>query len=495
LALGTLISLALYFMVMLLIGLYAYKKSTSDVAGYMLGGRSLSPSVAALSAGASDMSGWMLMGLPGAMYISGLSSIWIAIGLVLGAFVNYLVVAPRLRTYTEIANDSITLPDFFENRFNDKSRLLRIVSSVVIVVFFTLYTSSGIVAGGKLFESSFGLNYEIGLYVTAGVVVAYTLFGGFLAVSLTDFVQGCIMFVALVLVPIVAVSEVGGIAEMQSTIETINPELLNLFSGVSVIGILSAMAWGLGYFGQPHIIVRFMAIRSVKDMPTARRIGMSWMIVAIIGAMATGFAGIAYVAKTGLKLDDAETIFIVLSQLLFSPLIAGFLLAAILAAIMSTISSQLLVTSSSLTGDFYQAFLHKDASEKQLVLVGRISVFVVALVAIYLAYDRNSSILSLVSNAWAGFGAAFGPVVIGCLYWKGMTRNGALAGIVSGAITVLIWIYAPITIDGQSLSSWMYEIVPGFIVCSLAIYLVSKSSPQVEEHIVEKFDEMLTHHK
>ncbi|MCJ8293803.1 MAG: sodium/proline symporter PutP [Colwellia sp.] len=494
-AIGTLISLTLYFIVMLLIGLYAYKKSTSDVAGYMLGGRSLSPSVAALSAGASDMSGWMLMGLPGAMYLTGVSSIWIAIGLVIGAFLNYLVVAPRLRTYTEIANDSITLPDFFENRFNDKSRLLRIVSSLVIVVFFTLYTSSGIVAGGKLFESSFGLNYEVGLYVTAGVVVAYTLFGGFLAVSLTDFVQGCIMFIALVLVPIVAISEVGGIAEMQNTVATINPELLNLFSGVSAIGIISAMAWGLGYFGQPHIIVRFMAIRSVKDMPTARRIGMTWMIVAIIGAMATGFAGIAYVAKTGIKLDDAETIFIVLSQLLFSPLIAGFLLAAILAAIMSTISSQLLVTSSSLTGDFYQAFLHRDASEKQLVLVGRISVFLVALVAIYLAYDRNSSILSLVSNAWAGFGAAFGPVVIGCLYWKGMTRNGALAGIIGGAVTVLIWIYAPITINGQSLSAWMYEIVPGFIVCSLAIYVFSKLSPKVEDSISSKFDEMLTHHK
>ena len=494
-AIGTLISLTLYFIVMLLIGLYAYKKSTSDVAGYMLGGRSLSPSVAALSAGASDMSGWMLMGLPGAMYLTGVSSIWIAIGLVIGAFLNYLVVAPRLRTYTEIANDSITLPDFFENRFNDKSRLLRIVSSLVIVVFFTLNTSSGIVAGGKLFESSFGLNYEVGLYVTAGGVVAYTLFGGFLAVSLTDFVQGCIMFIALVLVPIVAISEVGGIAEMQTTIETINPELLNIFSGVSAIGIISAMAWGLGYFGQPHIIVRFMAIRNVKDMPTARRIGMTWMIVAIIGAMATGFAGIAYVAKTGIKLDDAETIFIVLSQLLFSPLIAGFLLAAILAAIMSTISSQLLVTSSSLTGDFYQAFLHRDASEKQLVLVGRISVFLVALVAIYLAYDRNSSILSLVSNAWAGFGAAFGPVVIGCLYWKGMTRNGALAGIISGAVTVLIWIYAPITINGQSLSAWMYEIVPGFIVCSLAIYVFSKLSPKVEDSISTKFDEMLTHHK
>jgi sodium/proline symporter len=495
LAIGTLISLTLYFIVMLLIGLYAYKKSTSDVAGYMLGGRSLSPSVAALSAGASDMSGWMLMGLPGAMYISGLSSLWIAIGLVIGAFLNYLVVAPRLRTYTEIANDSITLPDFFENRFNDKSRLLRIVSSVVIVVFFTLYTSSGVVAGGKLFESSFGLNYEVGLYVTASVVVAYTLFGGFLAVSLTDFVQGCIMFVALILVPVVAISEVGGLAEMQSTIETINPDLLDIFSGVSAIGIISAMAWGLGYFGQPHIIVRFMAIRSVKEMPTARRIGMSWMIVAIIGAMATGLAGIAYVAKTGMKFDDAETIFIVLSQLLFSPLIAGFLLAAILAAIMSTISSQLLVTSSSLTGDFYQAFLHRDASEKQLVLVGRISVFVVALVAIYLAYDRDSSILSLVSNAWAGFGAAFGPVIIGCLYWKDMTRNGALAGMLSGAITVLIWIYAPITIGGQALSAVMYEIVPGFIVCSLAIYIVSKLSPKVEESICIKFDEMLEVHK
>ncbi|MFT4871185.1 MAG: sodium/proline symporter, partial [Colwellia sp.] len=272
-------------------------------------------------------------------------------------------------------------------------------------------------------------------------------------------------------------------------------DLLDIFSGVSAIGIISAMAWGLGYFGQPHIIVRFMAIRSVKEMPIARRIGMSWMIVAIIGAMATGLAGIAYVAKTGMKFDDAETIFIVLSQLLFSPLIAGFLLAAILAAIMSTISSQLLVTSSSLTGDFYQAFLHRDASEKQLVFVGRISVFVVALVAIYLAYDRDSTILSLVSNAWAGFGAAFGPVIIGCLYWKDMTRNGALAGMLSGAITVLIWIYAPITIGGQALSAVMYEIVPGFIVCSLAIYIVSKLSPKVEESICIKFDEMLEVHK
>ena len=483
-AIGTIISLALYFLLMLAIGLYAYRKSTSDSAGFMLGGRSLSPSVTALSAGASDMSGWMLMGVPGAMYLTGLSSAWISIGLVFGAYLNYLIVAPRLRIYTELANDAITIPDFFENRFADNSHVLRIFSSIVIILFFTLYTSSGIVAGGKLFESSFGLSYEIGLYITAGVVVMYTLFGGFLAVSLTDFVQGCIMFIALVLVPIVVINDVGGITAVANSIEQVNPNLLNMFNDVGFVAILSAMAWGLGYFGQPHIIVRFMAIRSVKDLPVARRIGMSWMIVALFGAMATGFSGVAYVAKTGVDLADAETIFILLSQVLFHPLIAGFLLAAILAAIMSTISSQLLVTSSSLTGDFYQAFLNKNATEKQLVFVGRISVALVAFVAVMLAYNRDSSILSLVSNAWAGFGAAFGPLVIFSLYWKKMTKHGALAGMLTGAVTVLIWIYAPITIDGQSLSSVMYEIVPGFIVASISIVVVSlltaKSQPEIE---------------
>ncbi|WP_440875788.1 sodium/proline symporter PutP [Thalassotalea sp. PLHSN55] len=479
---------------MLAIGLYAFKKSTSDAAGYMLGGRNLSPSVTALSAGASDMSGWMLMGLPGAMYISGLSSAWIALGLVIGAYCNYLIVAPRLRTYTEIANDSITLPDFFEHRFEDKSRILRIVCSVVIIVFFTLYTSSGVVAGGKLFENSFGLNYDLGLYITAGIVVIYTLFGGFLAVSLTDFVQGCIMLIALVLVPVVVLIDIGGIGQMNQSIAAVNPDLLNIFSGVSLLSIISAMAWGLGYFGQPHIIVRFMAIRSVKDLPVARRIGMSWMIIAIIGAMATGFAGIAYVVNNGAKLDDAETIFIYLSQILFHPLVAGFLLAAILAAIMSTISSQLLVTSSSLTGDFYQAFLNKEATDKQLVFVGRLSVVIVAMFAISLAQDRDSSILTLVSHAWAGFGAAFGPVIIGSLFWKRMTRNGALAGIITGAVTVLVWSKAPITVNGSSLSSLMYEIVPGFLLASFAVYVVSMMSKPVSETITAKFDEMLKEH-
>ena len=492
----TIISIGLYFLVMLGIGLYSFKQSNTDVEGYMLGGRNLSPKVTALSAGASDMSGWMLMGLPGAMYVSGLSSAWIAVGLAIGAYLNYLWVAPRLRVYTELAKNALTIPDYFANRFNDNSHSLRLISSVVIVIFFTLYTSSGVVAGGKLFESSFGLSYEMGLYVTAGVVVAYTLLGGFMAVSITDFVQGCIMFVSLVLVPVVVLFDLDGFSGAATQLATYDADYLDFFidastgETVTAIGIISLLSWGLGYFGQPHIIVRFMAIRSVKDIKTARRIGISWMLVSITGALATGLLGLAYVTKTQSDMGDPETIFIYLSQVLFHPLISGFLLGAILAAIMSTISSQLLVTSSSLTGDFYQAFLRKQASQQELVTAGRISVALVALVAIYLAYDRNSTILDLVSNAWAGFGAAFGPVILISLVWKQMTRLAAILGMLSGAITVLIWIYAPITLDGQVLSSWLYEIVPGFAVCSLTIIVVSLLSKQDDQLVADTFDEV-----
>jgi SSS family solute:Na+ symporter/sodium/proline symporter len=472
---------------MLGIGLYAYRKSTSDVSGYMLGGRSLPPSVAALSAGASDMSGWILMGLPGAMFVTGFSSTWIATGLVIGAWLNYLLVAPRLRVYTEVANDAITIPDYFANRFEDKGNALRIVSALVIIVFFTLYTSSGVVAGGKLFENSFGMSYESGLYITTGVVVLYTLFGGFLAVSLTDFVQGCIMFVALILVPVVTFSLLDN--PLSVTLNELNPQMLTWVGAGGAIGIISAMSWGLGYFGQPHIIVRFMSVRSVKDMPVARRIGMSWMIIAALGAVFTGLFGAAYAHEKNLVVDDPETIFLILSQLLFHPLIAGFLLAAILAAIMSTISSQLLVSSSSLTEDFYKIFIRRDASDKELVFVGRISVALVALCAIYLAYDRDSSILDLVSNAWAGFGAAFGPLVLFSLLWKRMNFAGALAGMLVGAGTVLVWIYAPITVGGQSLSSLIYEIVPGFILSSIAIVVVSLITSAPSTQITDKFTE------
>lgn len=504
---GTLISLALYLLVMLGIGVYAYFKSTSDLGDYMLGGRRLGPGVTALSAGASDMSGWMLMGLPGAFYLAGFSEVWLALGLLIGAYVNYRVVAPRLRMYTYVAKDSITIPDYFENRFQDKTRLLRLVSAVVIVIFFTLYTASGVYAGGTLFENAFGMDYHKGIVLTAAVVVAYTLLGGFLAVSMTDFVQGCIMFVALIMVPLVAFGMLGGIDPVTTEVEEINPAMLNPFYGITFLGTISLLAWGLGYFGQPHIIVRFMAIKSVRDFKAARRIGMTWMTVAIIGAMLTGLTGAAYMSLHAEDvtvgaymaegtLENSETIFIVLSQILFHPFIGGFLLAAILAAIMSTISSQLLVTSSALTQDFYKSFLNKDASDKLQVLVGRISVFLVAIVAIGIVWVPQGTILDQVGNAWAGFGSAFGPLIVISLYWKRMTMQGALAGMLTGAFTVLFWIYVPILAEGETLSSVVYEMVPGVLLSTLAIFVVSrltqKPSDSINEGFVEMKDELQT---
>jgi sodium/proline symporter len=489
------VSLLAYFVLMMAIGVYAYRKSTSSVSEYMLGGRNLHPAVVALSAGASDMSGWMLMGLPGAVYLSGLGAAWIAVGLVIGAYFNYVLVAPRLRVYTEHADDAITIPDYFEKRFCDDSHTLRVFSSIVIVVFFTIYTSAGIVAGGKLFETSFGLSYELGLIITASVVVAYTMFGGFLAVSLTDFVQGCIMFVALILVPVITYFHLDSLSIPSASESDIDTHL-SWFAGVSALGLISSLSWGLGYFGQPHIIVRFMAIRSLSDVKTARRIGMSWMVVTVIGSVLTGLFGYYYIRNTNVVLDDPETVFIFLSQILFHPIIAGFLLAAILAAIMSTISSQLLVCASSLSEDFYKNFLHRSASQTELVTVGRLSVLGVSIVAGVLALDRDSSILTLVSNAWAGFGAAFGPVILLSLFWANLTRNGALAGMLSGAVTVLVWIYGPFSIGGESLSAILYEIIPGFIVClvvSVAVSVMGKPVQVSVLHRHQEFTRLLEH--
>lgn len=485
---GTIFTLAVYFIGMLAIGFYAWRKSTQNIKGYLLGGRDLGPWVAALSAGAADMSGWLLMGLPGAIYVAGLSASWIAIGLLIGAYLNYLIVAPRLRVHTERSGDSITVPEFFEKRFDDRSHALRAISALVIIIFFTLYTSSGMVAGGKLFESAFGADYTFGLWLTAGVVMVYTFFGGFLAVSLTDFVQGAIMFVALVLMPVVALTEVGGPSIALAEVTSVNPDYL-LMTNVALATIVSSLAWGLGYFGQPHIITRFMAVRSIRDVPMMRRIGMSWMAVTLAGALATGFVGLAYATRMGIEVEDPETIFIILADLLFHPLITGFLLAALLAAIMSTISSQLLVSSSSLTEDFYRTWFRREASQKELVLIGRFSVIVVSLVAILLAYAPDSNILGLVANAWAGFGAAFGPIILLSLTWKRMTRNGALVGMVAGAATVLFWIYAPVLADGAALSSLIYEIVPGFVVCALAAIIVSLLGSPPPESVQRDFEE------
>ncbi|MBM7645242.1 SSS family solute:Na+ symporter [Scopulibacillus daqui] len=480
---GVLISLSIYIIVLLLIGYWSYKR-TSTLSDYMLGGRGLGPWVTALSAGASDMSGWMVMGLPGAMYATGLSSAWLAIGLTLGAYVNYLVLAPRLRIYTEIANDSITIPDFLENRFNDKQNILRLVSGLVILVFFALYTASGMVSGGTLFKSAFHLDYRLGLFLTAGVVIIYTLFGGFLAVSMTDFVQGVIMFVALIMVPIVAFTHIGSTQVMFHDIKSVNPSLLSIFKGTSVLGIISFFAWGLGYFGQPHIIVRFMAITSSKELRVARRVGIGWMALSLIGAMLTGLIGISYFLRHGGSLHNPETVLIQFANILFNPYITGFILAAMLAAIMSTISSQLLVTSSAVTNDFYKTFIRREATDKELVLVGRLAVLAVSIIALLLSISPNQTILSLVGHAWAGFGSAFGPAILVSLYWKRMTKWGALAGLIVGGLTVIIWLIIP------GLSDFLYEMIPGFFLSLAAVIVVSLLTKEPDEAVNLEFEEM-----
>ena len=486
------ISITIYFVAMLLIGLFAYRTSTSNMSGYILGGRKVSPHVTALSAGASDMSGWMLMGLPGAMFLVGYETIYIALGLLVGALLNYLLVAPRLRIYTKLADDALTLPEFFSSRFGNGRTSLRITSAIIIVVFFTLYTSAGLVAGGKLFESAFDVDYHLGLMITMSVVVAYTLLGGFLAVSMTDFVQGCIMFVALILVPVVAYQQFSSFEEVNRFASQSIPTMTAGLTEVTVLGIIGSLAWGLGYFGQPHIIVRFMAIRSVADIPVARNIGISWMLVTIIGALGTGLIGVAYANKFSLPVSDPETIFIIFSEILFHPLISGFLMAAILAAIMSTISSQLLVSASSLTEDLYHVLSkHSEVDTNKSVLIGRCGVAGVAVVALLLSLDRSNSILNLVSNAWAGFGAAFGPLVLFSLYKANLTYKASIAGIITGAVTVLFWIYAPVLPDGQSLSSIVYEIIPGFIASTAVIAAVSVFDKKPSEQVTRQFAESL----
>jgi len=479
----TLITFVIYILVMVLIGLMAYR-STNNLSDYILGGRRLGSVVTALSAGASDMSGWLLMGLPGAIYFSGLSEAWIAVGLIVGAYLNWLLVAGRLRMQTQHNGDALTLPDYFTGRFDDRSGLLRVISAVVILVFFTIYCASGVVAGARLFQGTFGMPYETALWAGAAATIAYTFIGGFLAVSWTDTVQATLVLFALILTPIVVVLATGGIDTTFLAIEAQDPAHFDLFKDASIIGMVSLLGWGLGYFGQPHILARFMAADSVQSIAKARRISMVWMVVCLIGTVGVGFFGIAYFSSNphlaGAVTADREQVFIELAKLLFNPWVAGVLLSAILAAVMSTLSCQLLVCSSALTEDFYKAFLRKDASQNELVWVGRAMVLLIALVAIALAANPDNSVLGLVSYAWAGFGAAFGPVVLLSVMWKGMTRNGALAGMIVGAVTVLVWKHFALL--------GLYEIIPGFIFASLAIYVVSMTGQKPSAGMLSRFE-------
>ncbi|EGA71711.1 Sodium/proline symporter [Vibrio sinaloensis DSM 21326] len=467
-----------YLILMLAIGVIAYQR-TKNSSDYFLGGRSLGPWPAALSAGASDMSGWLLLGLPGYAYAAGIEAFWLAGGLLVGTWLNWLINAKRLRTYS-ITTDALTLPEFLSRRFNDKSKMIQVISAFFILLFFLFYTSSGLVAGGKLFETVFGLDYTTAVVIGTVCVVSYTLFGGFLAVSWTDLVQGLLMSAALLIVPIAAME--GGFSDLSGQLESINPELLTLWNDskgepLSAIAIISLVAWGLGYFGQPHILARFKATRSNKDLTTARRIAVVWTALSMLGAMLVGIVGLIYVNNSGVSVDDGEKIFMLLVNALFHPVIAGILLAAILAAVMSTADSQLLVSSSALAEDFYKQVFKQDASSEEIVMVGRVAVVGISIVALVLAMTPDSSVLGLVSYAWAGFGAAFGPALILSLYWARMNRNGALAGILVGGITIVVW--------KQLSGGWfdVYEIVPGIIFSTLSIIVVSLLTGEPEESV------------
>jgi sodium/proline symporter len=465
---------------MLYIGWRGYR-NTSDLPDFVLGGRRLGSWVAALSAGASDMSGWLLLGLPGYAYLAGLESLWLAFGLVLGTWLNWRLQAPRLRVYTEYAGNSLTLPEFLANRFHDGSGVLRGVSALFILLFFLFYTSSMLVAGGKLFEAVFHLPYQWAVLMGAMTIVLYTSVGGFLAVSWTDLVQALLMAGALLLVPLLALSSPGGAG--LAGLERLDPQLLDIFTDragkpLSAIAIISLLGWGLGYFGQPHILARFKAIRSTRHIPGARRIALSWAALTLLAAILVGLAGIPYFDP---PLADPETVFIELVNLLFHPLIGGICLAAVLAAIMSTADSQLLVASSTLTEDFYKTLVRRQAGSRELVLIGRGAVLLLALIAVVLALNPESSVLGLVAYAWAGLGAAFGPTLLLSLYWRRMTRSGALAGILGGGLTVVVWKQ----LEGGLFD--LYEIVPAVLISLLAIVVTSLLSPPPAPAVLAEF--------
>lgn len=481
----TLVTFLFYIVAMVVIGLMAYR-ATTNFSDYILGGRRLGSFVTALSAGASDMSGWLLMGLPGAIYLSGLSEIWIAIGLIIGAWLNWLLVAGRLRVHTEVQYNALTLPDYFSNRFNDQKKIIRIVSAFIILVFFAIYCASGMVAGARLFESMFDMPYSTALWISAIATISYVFIGGFLAVSWTDTIQAGLMIFALLLTPIMVLLSFSDMTQLILVIEAARPQATNIIGDLSTVAIISLLAWGLGYFGQPHILVRFMAIDSVKSIPNARRIGMTWMILCLGGAVATGFYGIAFFQQNpefaSIVNNNPETVFMELTKILFNPWVAGIILAAILAAVMSTLSCQLLVCSSTLTEDFYKSLLRKNATQKELVWVGRFMVLAVALLAIGLASNPESKVLGLVAYAWAGFGAAFGPLILLSLFWKRMTLNGALFGMIVGAVVVIVW-------KNFWSDTGLYEIVPGFICSALTIIMISLLGKSPNEDITHRFDE------
>ncbi|WP_294428667.1 sodium/proline symporter PutP [uncultured Treponema sp.] len=507
-----LVAFVLYLGFMIYIGLRNANKNNSS-SDFFLGGRKVGPWVTALSAEASDSSAWLLMGLPGLCYLGGVKeTFWTALGLIVGTYLNWLFVAKPLRKCSVSFGDSITIPEFFTNRFKDKSHILSILSVVFIVFFFTIYTASGFVACAKLFNSVFGLPYHAGLAIGLVVILCYTITGGYTAVCTTDFVQGALIFVAFVFSATIAVISLGGPTEAMTQVQAFDARALANEFGESIrksfagnqtykgMSIISALAWGLGYFGMPHIIVRFMGIRSNAEIKKARRIGTVWMVISYIGTFLIGTLGTAYLLNHGVLLGtgsenvivegvtqfgDAETVFSATMLKMYPAFIGGIFLCAILAASMSTADSQLLAASSAVGQDIYKGIINKDADEKTVLNISRFTVFLIALIALFLSLNPNSSIFGLVSYAWAGFGATFGPLVLLALYWRGITAKGAIAGLITGFISVVLWHNVPASVH-QIFG--LYEIVPGFIICFIFSVVVSLIDKNKDAEMLTEFD-------
>ena len=491
---------AAYMVMMLLIGA-AYMKTGKSSEDYFLGGRSLGGWVVALSAQASDMSGWLLMGLPGSVYALGTGQWWIAVGLFLGTVFNWVIISGRLRRYTIVANNSLTLPAYFENRFHDKKKILLGSSSVIIVIFFLVYTASAFASGGKLFSTVFGCDYHLSLTISAVIILGYTFMGGFMAVCVTDFIQGMLMLVALVTVPIVAYALMDGnmmnvLGQTGVSADNFMNVMKNGDHNFTAVEIISQLAWGLGYCGMPHILVRFMAVKNQKELNKSKGIAIVWVVISLAMAVVIGVVGRAYLFPEVLGADggSTETVFIEMIKRMFTqdlrvPIVAGLFLCGILAAIMSTADSQLLVTASSMSEDIYKGIVKKDASEQSVMKMSKITVIGVALLAYLIAWDPNSSIMGLVSNAWAGLGAAFGPIVLMSLFWRRCNLQGAVAGIISGGLTVIIWDYIPLA-GGQTLGTvtGLYSLAIGFLISIVLIVAVSLCTKEPDAKILAEFD-------
>ena len=494
-----------YLFVMLWIGFF-FSKKQSNLGDYYLGGRKMNKWVVALSAQASDMSGWLLMGLPGALYLGGFSEAWIGIGLLIGTYLNWKIVAQRLRRYSQVCGDSITIPDFICNRFRDKTGASRVIAAVIILVFFTFYTASGFVGAAKLFSTIFPISYSTALWIGAAVVVSYTLLGGYMAVCWTDFIQGSLMFVAIVLVPAIVICDAGGFAATVDSLNEINPFLQSLFTNASTgkavgfIGLVSCMAWGLGYFGMPHILVRFMSINNPAEVKGSRRIAMTWVAISLGAATVIGLVFHLFLKQRGLTLadvgNDPEKCFMVMINSIFSSgfaarVFAGVLLSAILAAIMSTADSQLLVSASSFTNDIYRR-VKKSASNRELVMISRLAVAAVALVAAFMSMNQESdffkAVMKMVSFAWGGFGAAFGPLILLALFWRRVNLAGAVSGMVVGTVTCFVWKFVLSGYAADYPIFGLYELAPGFVLSFAVTVVVSLLTARPSAEMLAEFD-------